>query len=193
MPFTPLGGAAYKAVFRIDDALPGASIYNPFSPFFDGTQIQGGHNYGTNVLPVSGTITIHGRTQGFLGSESSVALQIHHTYDSTNHLVWGSRGMLHAFITQFQPVEFLASPDLRTPLEYDVPASISNAGAYFAVYQNDATTYDYAFGEATIDHVSITAGSVVPEPASWAMLAAGFGLVGAALRRRGAINLAGAV
>jgi len=35
-----------------------------------------------------------------------------------------------------------------------------------------------------IDNVSITEAGVVPEPASWAMLLAGFGLTGAMMRRR---------
>ena len=34
------------------------------------------------------------------------------------------------------------------------------------------------------DHVQLTASGAVPEPASWAMLIAGFGLTGAAARRR---------
>jgi hypothetical protein len=35
-----------------------------------------------------------------------------------------------------------------------------------------------------IDNVSIAEAGVVPEPASWAMLLAGFGLTGAMMRRR---------
>ena len=40
-----------------------------------------------------------------------------------------------------------------------------------------------AAGNTSIDNI-IANGSVVPEPASWAMLIAGFGLTGAAMRRR---------
>ena len=187
-PFTPLGGTAYKAVFRIDDTLPGAPVYVPISQYTDGTKIQGGSDYGTNVLPVSGTITINGRTQSFLGNAASVAIQIHHNYDSTIHYVSGRRGSLFAHIVEFEPIEFLTTPDLRAPLEYDLPAGDPNSGIYFSIYQNDATTYDYAFGAATIDHISITAGSAVPEPAAWSLMIAGFGLVGVALRRRAMIN-----
>ena len=46
----------------------------------------------------------------------------------------------------------------------------------------------YAFGPA-LDNVSILesdgSGSTVPEPASWAMLLVGFGLIGVSARRRG--------
>lgn len=188
-PRTSLDGTAYKAVFRIDDALPGASVYVPIDPYHDGTQIQGGTNYQSNVLPVSATITVNSRTQSFLGAASSVAIQIHHNYDEILDYVNGGRGSLFAQVLQFEPVEFLSSPDLRTPLEYDVPNSASSASISFSIYQNDPTTYDYAFGYGAIDHLSITAGSAVPEPAGWALLIAGVGLVGVALRRRGAIDL----
>lgn len=39
-------------------------------------------------------------------------------------------------------------------------------------------------GYAVLDNASFGAGATVPEPASWAMLIAGFGLVGTAMRRR---------
>ena len=41
-----------------------------------------------------------------------------------------------------------------------------------------------AFAPATIVTLDINGGSAVPEPASWAMMIGGFGLVGAAMRRR---------
>ena len=40
-----------------------------------------------------------------------------------------------------------------------------------------------------IDDVAITASTVLPEPGSWAMLIAGFGLVGAVVRRRRALGV----
>jgi choice-of-anchor C domain-containing protein len=47
-------------------------------------------------------------------------------------------------------------------------------------FSSDPATSDSFFGLA-LDNVSITA---VPEPASWALMIAGFGLVGSAMRRR---------
>ncbi|WP_313670344.1 PEPxxWA-CTERM sorting domain-containing protein [Sandarakinorhabdus sp.] len=43
-------------------------------------------------------------------------------------------------------------------------------------------------GAFQIDNLTIGASGVVPEPASWAMLIAGFGLVGATARRRRAVT-----
>jgi hypothetical protein len=48
-------------------------------------------------------------------------------------------------------------------------------------YENPAIT-ERTYGRPEL--VTFSAGRV-PEPASWAMLIAGFGLVGAAMRRRG--------
>ena len=62
--------------------------------------------------------------------------------------------------------------------------------------RNDASyslVRDYASnaGEINFDHVSISMSTgAVPEPATWAMLITGFGLVGAALRRRTAVPAA---
>ena len=39
-----------------------------------------------------------------------------------------------------------------------------------------------------VDDLSFASGNAVPEPASWAMMIAGFGLVGAAMRRRTAVT-----
>jgi hypothetical protein len=55
----------------------------------------------------------------------------------------------------------------------------SSAGNMFSPFAYEAGTYD-----------AFTTGAVVPEPASWALMIAGFGLVGAAMRRRVAIAAA---
>ena len=46
------------------------------------------------------------------------------------------------------------------------------------------TTAGGAFGGGTVFSLSDTGFAVVPEPGSWAMLMAGFGLIGAAARRQ---------
>jgi PEP-CTERM motif len=74
----------------------------------------------------------------------------------------------------FAPAAF--SP---TPLFLD--ARNGTAGGVFSrVYSVDGTTYALNRGLVT----GFASGAVVPEPQSWALLVAGFGLVGAVLRRR---------
>ncbi len=45
-------------------------------------------------------------------------------------------------------------------------------------------------GKHVADHITITAGNVVPEPATWALMIGGFGMAGAMLRRRRSAALA---
>lgn len=56
------------------------------------------------------------------------------------------------------------------------PLSLNGSGISYVVFSA-------ASGQFGIDNLSFAAGAV-PEPASWAMLIAGFGLVGAAMRHR---------
>ena len=75
-------------------------------------------------------------------------------------------------------------------------AGIKNSFTEGFFVRNDANytlVRDYASnaGEIYFDHVSISMSTgAVPEPATWAMLITGFGLVGAALRRRTAVPAA---
>nr|WP_243450482.1 PEPxxWA-CTERM sorting domain-containing protein [Polymorphobacter glacialis] len=50
----------------------------------------------------------------------------------------------------------------------------------FSIYQITTGTGD----GIVLENFGFTAGTAVPEPASWALLIAGFGLTGAAMRRR---------
>ena len=45
-------------------------------------------------------------------------------------------------------------------------------------------TQDHQYNDFAVDNVSFAGASPTPEPASWALMIAGFGLVGAAVRRR---------
>ena len=58
-----------------------------------------------------------------------------------------------------------------------------SAGTYLFRF---AETDNQGFFQAGLDNVSVTGSGAVPEPASWAMMLGGFGLVGGAMRRRSA-------
>ncbi len=194
-PYTALGGLAYRAVFRIDDALPGAPIYiGPEGPYRDISVLLGGVGYGTTAVPVTATLTINGVTATVDGDVYSVAKQTHHNFDQTIHYVQGRYGAssqtgnnyVYQLATLFEPREFLTSADLRTALNVDLTGfAAGDAGGSFSIYQPNATNgfgYDYALGALHAEHLTIAA--AVPEPATWSLLIAGFGLTGAALRRR---------
>jgi hypothetical protein len=61
--------------------------------------------------------------------------------------------------------------------------AVSTDGLYQNPGDTSAYVLDWAVGPQFTNY-AFAVGDVVPEPASWAMLIAGFGLVGAALRRR---------
>jgi hypothetical protein len=73
---------------------------------------------------------------------------------------------------------------------YTITAGVENVGDDLANFSSD---FD---GQLLLDNVSLsdTGGAIggVPEPASWALMIAGFGLVGGALRRRRSSLLQGA-
>ncbi|WP_426162912.1 choice-of-anchor C family protein [Sandarakinorhabdus sp. DWP1-3-1] len=72
-----------------------------------------------------------------------------------------------------------SSPDIVwTPFTFNFTATSATTTLTFT------SGVDTAYG-AAIDNVAITTLTAVPEPASWAMLIAGLGLVGYAQRRRG--------
>jgi choice-of-anchor C domain-containing protein len=74
----------------------------------------------------------------------------------------------------------IVSPPVRRPLNWVTHSQIFTADSA-ATQLKFQSTFGGPWGVA-LDNVAVNA--VVPEPASWAMLIAGFGLVGAIMRRR---------
>lgn len=92
----------------------------------------------------------------------------------TNNLKFGTMGTASWFSTPQGAFDNAAS----LVREFTIPSG----GSTISFYIFDAVTSDNEGGIS----LSIAA---VPEPASWAMLIAGFGLVGAAARRRRAVSV----
>jgi len=69
----------------------------------------------------------------------------------------------------------------------------SGTGGFFGLTSTQGITsiqVSHAGGYAVVDNVSFNRGGTVPEPASWALMIAGFGLVGIAVRRRSVVAAA---
>ena len=191
--YAALNGAAYTATYRIDDSLPGAPVYvGTDGAYRNISSIFGGISRATAAVPVTATITINGITAHIAGADNGFVLQTHGNFDQTYHYVaegctifgCGSSYMSE-LATLFEPGEFLTSQDFRTPLDVDLTAfARGDAGGGFTLYRPTATGFQWAFGGLRADHLTVTSGSAVPEPAAWALLIAGFGLTGAVLRRR---------
>lgn len=76
------------------------------------------------------------------------------------------------------------SPSYVSGSQFGVSTATFN-NATFASLGLTAGTYVYSFGRVnTADTLTVQIGSGVPEPATWAMLIAGFGMIGGAMRRR---------
>ena len=75
--------------------------------------------------------------------------------------------------------------------DFDGAVTPIDTGSGFRAW--NAAAGDQALGVLFINHVTVSdaaaAPAAVPEPASWALMIAGFGLAGAALRRRGRVSL----
>jgi hypothetical protein len=150
-------------------------------------------------------VTIGGVSVSLAGTVESAARQIdgesqgHH--DQVLHSVTAPRdGAFHNRISaNILGPDIVDTWDYRTPLEYDVARADSATGLFaFMRHYADVPTViqDRASGTVYMSHVSIrvsgvepqpTPGAGVPEPASWALMIAGFGLAGGRLRRRARI------
>jgi hypothetical protein len=78
-------------------------------------------------------------------------------------------------------------------LQHSVSLSATDSGPTFYVldWANiDTVTFQGEDGHAAIDDISVNAQGGVPEPAAWALMIGGFGLTGAALRRRRQVAVA---
>lgn len=77
---------------------------------------------------------------------------------------------------------------------YSVQFAPGNVGGWTALNLAGAGITRVQFGSSNLnwlaDDLSFTVGGAVPEPATWAMMITGFGLAGAALRRRARSALA---
>ncbi len=64
---------------------------------------------------------------------------------------------------------------------------ISTAGLYQTMGDTSAYVADWAVGAQYTNYAFKVGAAGVPEPAAWAMMLAGFGLVGSAMRRRSTV------
>ncbi len=191
-----LTGLSYTSVYTLTEPTPGAIVVN------DGTSgsTYGGTNYGV-ASPVSATITINGITQSVAGNYIGIAQQVdglpslndfdlvfHEAQDQTNTAIAESNNLIYDVI-QSNVYNFVNSSNYFQSLTYSVNAGDMASGA-FLFYSADlanGVTPVYAAGSLTPQTVNIagfSATATVPEPETWAMMIAGFALLGAVTRRR---------
>jgi hypothetical protein len=203
-----IDGARFRAEFVVDDSAFGAiAIFGP-----DFSQLYGGLNQGPGFqVPATATLTINGVSRAFgvaIGTDGGTY------YSDNPHVaipddsaavdsIWHSTGdkgvrsgkfLRSGLSLGFDAVNLLANGDYRTPLTYTLGEFGEGFGSFnFSEEVLDANNqptdvYDVnAYGVLSPNFVEVTALpslNAVPEPASWAMMITGFGLVGGAMRRR---------
>lgn len=100
-----------------------------------------------------------------------------------------------SFVTANSVTGLAVGINVRTNRFFVDPSYVSGAqfGTSTATFNNTTIaalglnpgSYVYSFGTgANADTITVQIGSAVPEPATWAMMTLGFGLVGSAMRRR---------
>jgi hypothetical protein len=189
--------------FTLDNATPDTEL------FIDGDRnsIFGGPGSTKfKGLPMTATLTINGITRAFATGPGATAYAAHingydagsGSYDATNHFARDEHSEGNLLISNGVDVgidaytDMLAAPALITPIAYALAGDDEGYGAYQVGSFNVTTgVWDvlstgqltpYSYTITTLPDI-VTSG--VPEPASWAMMIAGFGLVGGAMRRRG--------
>lgn len=177
---TNLAGVSYIATFTYDRNLGGSQSTNP--GLFDSS--AGGIFYGTGSPMISASITINSITKSFSAGFDDLALTSANPFQQVWHIA--QRKVLGADWVQakFNPLIAAGS------LDQDVAPNAATGTGSFQIYAYDsltAATTAFAtgvFANQAIYSVGDASVAMVPEPASWAMLIAGFGLTGAVMRRR---------
>ncbi|HPU16074.1 MAG TPA: PEPxxWA-CTERM sorting domain-containing protein [Polymorphobacter sp.] len=180
-PGSDLTGYSWVATYTYDRSLGGIQSTDGVNYDYS----YGGPGYGVAGSPVlSSTITINGVTKSVSGTYAGLVYTTtspgveHYAQDYSddgvtrrdnyNHNIGNPAGAPASLDQNFGPV--------------------AGTGTYGVVQW---TTFDYAAGSFTeFAYVALNAdtvysvGNAVPEPASWALMITGFGMVGGALRRR---------
>lgn len=188
---TNLSGKAFTATYTLVDPTPGAVESMP-----NGYTVQyAGSGAGT---PLTATLTVNGITRGFQtlsGSAQVVNDQPVTHYDALGLTVQGDQMVGNLVYDDFMTI-YLKDDSQSMFSSFDLPDAFSTAitSPFTATgyYRFKIGPQTQGTGQFGITSVTITKlASAVPEPASWAIMIAGFGIAGMAMRqRRAAVRFA---
>ncbi len=180
-PNTDLTGYSWVATYTYDKTLGG----------FQGTDgVSYDHSYGgpgfLNVGSpmLSSTITINGVTKSSAGARAGAVYTSTSSYVSHSSQDYSDDGISTIVDTLIYNYNYAAGAPASLDQNFGPVAASGGAGFvgwYIQDYAAGFTSHAYAhLGTSAVYSVS----GAVPEPASWSLLIAGFGMVGAAARRR---------
>jgi hypothetical protein len=170
---TLLNGAAYQMnfAFEISNAFDGGTT----------RQVNGGTFWGRPSPIRRGDLLINGTTVSFVDPYSSYYGRF--SYPTSSQLDVGSNGFNGIYFGNLS----WSRGDQGIPLALDAIGSRTfdasdRVSSGFQQANQALTVFTYLQLQPTDLTISLAGG--VPEPATWAMMIGGFGLIGAALRRR---------
>lgn len=188
-----LAGQAFTAVYQWSPAVRPASLVR--APYLQG--VLAGPAFGT-AQAISGTLSINGQSFQF-GAESGLLQRANGAgspssgsgFDVIGGQVIGSDpnlglATLTTFARPVAGVDILADADLTAPIATTLLTPTS--GGSFAIDRPDGANGSLRSGGTllvssfSVATTGVIAVADVPEPASWALLIVGFGLVGGTLR-----------
>ena len=186
-PGTYLDGLEFTAVFELTWPLAGAHfISNPNSSY-----IGGGLGSGPGVpSPVSGKLTINGLTVNFSGSYQGYGVITDYSSinnnDSLDYYLESRENNLQTYLDAGvdSSTNFVNLADLTNPLSYTMGPNDYSTGSW-GIYDPNDLAAPRSVGFLRFSSVTVSPlASAVPEPATWATMLLGFGLIGGAMRYR---------
>ena len=184
-PGADLAGYAYVATYTYDWTLGGTRFSDGITNYSYGGLSQGN---GSPVL--AATFTLNGVTKSLTGSFYGVAFTSTSSY--VQHLAQESVRTANTVSGNYV-YNINYAPGAPGSLDSDFGPVAASGGQGLAVFNTiDSTTGErLAFASANLGGDAVySVGDAVPEPATWALMIGGFGMVGGALRRR--VSLAAA-
>lgn len=184
-PGTDISGQAFTVVYRVDTGVPGIVDFNSGRTRFF---YSGEYYYSGLPTAITATLTVNGHTQALTGNykgqivqendylpgigRSGNGDQVFYVLDDYDH-GW-TYNSLSFSIGSFG--DFVPTEDFSAPGHYSLAGTLQDNRFAFANGSNEA------YGSLRATDLVVAGG--IPEPATWTFLVAGFGVAGAALRRR---------
>lgn len=180
-PGSDLTGYSWVATYTYDKTLGG--VQNTDGVSFE--ESYGGPGYGVAGSPIlSASITINGVTRSVAGTQAGLVYSGNSPFVTHYAQDFSDDG-----VTQINNVVYNYNYAAGAPVSLDQsfgPVAAAGGFGYSRWYN-----FNYSTGTYTEDaqvylgsDAVYSVGNAVPEPASWALMIAGFGLIGTALRRR---------
>lgn len=198
-PGDGIAGQTFTAEYRWNPSIrPAALTRNTHSQ-----GVLGGPNFGSKqaiegILTINGQAFTFGTELGSLNRENGVGNPSSASgFDQIGAQAYGNEPYLGITFLQTivsSDVDFLSDADLINPLALTI-APLSRPLSSFSIQRPGSGDFSlFTEGSLLVSDFSVeTIGKIsvatVPEPTSWALLVAGFGMAGAMLRRRRAAGL----